>query len=79
MAFRYGDSYAFQFEPQLTLLELEAWNTELRGDYELMGSQFDPDEEAARNLREFTKFAPCHETQMRQMLLTFLENAGLAK
>ena len=57
MAFRYGPSYAFQFEPQLTLDELRVWNRELAGDYDLMGDRFDPAEEAARNLREFEAFA----------------------
>ena len=78
MAFRYNNSYAFQFEPQLTLDELIVWNRELGGDYKLMGSQFDPDEEAARNLREFAKFDHSHQQQMREMLLAFLDNAGLA-
>ena len=77
MAFRYGNSYALQFEPQLTLEELKVWNVELRDDYRLMGGDFDPDEEAARNLREFAKFSPSHESQMREMLLAFLSNAGL--
>ena len=78
MAFRYGNSYGFQFEPQLTLEELQVWNRELRDDYKLMGGDFDPDEEAARNLREFARFAPIHEAQMGEMLLAFLRNAGLA-
>jgi GMP synthase (glutamine-hydrolysing) len=39
MAFRYGSSYGFQFEPQLTLEELKMWNRELAGDYQLMGSR----------------------------------------
>ncbi len=78
MAFRYGNSYAFQFEPQLTLEELNVWNVELRDYYKLMGNRFDPDEEGARNLREFAKFAPTHESQMREMLLAFLTNAGLS-
>ena len=56
MAFRYGPSYAFQFEPQLTLDELRIWNRELAGDYNLMGDRFNPGEEAARNLREFSRF-----------------------
>ena len=58
MAFRYGLSYGFQFEPQRTLDELRVWNRELAEDYELMGDRFDPAEEAARDLREFTAFAP---------------------
>ena len=68
MAFRYGPSYAFQFEPQLTLDELRVWNRELAGDYDLMGDRFDPAEEAARNLREFEAFASHHEAQMARML-----------
>lgn len=78
MAFRYGNSYGFQFEPQLTLEELRVWHKELRDDYRLMGPQFDPAEEEARNLREFARFAPFHETQMRELLVAFLRNAGLA-
>lgn len=77
MAYRYGNSYAFQFEPQLTLDELKVWNRELFDDYRLLGDNFDPQEEAARHLREFTKFAPVHQAQMRNMLIAFLENAGL--
>ena len=76
MAFRYNNSYAFQFEPQMTLDELKVWNRELHSDYQLMGNEFDPDEEAARNLREFAKFDPHHQLQMREMLLAFLDNAG---
>ena len=72
MAFRYNTSYAFQFEPQLTMQELTAWNESFPEDYELMGEHFDPQEESARNLREFAKFAPYHEAQMREMLLAFL-------
>ena len=74
MAFRYNNSYAFQFEPQLTLEELKVWNKEFPGDYELMGNRFDAREESARNLREFAKFTPYHEAQMREMLLAFLSN-----
>ncbi len=77
MAFRYGRSYAFQFEPQLTLEEFRVWDRELRSDYQFMGSRFDPEEEAATNLREFTAFAPYHERQMRRLLRAFLANAGL--
>lgn len=76
MAFRYGVSYGFQFEPQLTLNELRVWNRELAGDYGLMGERFSPEQEAARNLREFTAFAPHHEAQMGQMLLALLAQAG---
>ena len=78
MAFRYGSSYGFQFEPQLTLEELRVWNVELADDYKLMGDQFDPDEEAARNLREFEAYAPHYEAQMRELLGAFLRNAGPA-
>jgi GMP synthase-like glutamine amidotransferase len=77
MAFRHGTSYGFQFEPQLTLEELRVWDRELGDDCKLMGDRFDPGEEAARNLREFARFAPFHEAQMREMLLAFLRNAGL--
>ena len=77
MAFRYGRSYAFQFEPQLTLEEFRVWDLELRGDYQFLGGRFDPEEEAAANLREFTAFAPFHEKQMRRLLLAFLANAWL--
>jgi GMP synthase (glutamine-hydrolysing) len=77
MAFRYGSSYGFQFEPQLTLEELQVWNRELSGDYALMGDAFYPAEEAARNLREFAAYAPFYESQMREMLLAFLRNGRL--
>ena len=75
MAFRYGVSYGFQFEPQLTLAELRVWNRELAGDYALMGDRFDPREEAARNLREFAAFAPFHERQMARLLRAILRQA----
>ena len=39
MAFRYGRSYAFQFEPQLTLEEFRIWDRELRGDYQFLGGR----------------------------------------
>ena len=77
MAFCSGLSYGFQFEPQLTLEELKIWNRVLYQDYELMGDRFDSEEESARNLREFTTFAPSHEAQMSRMLRAFLQNAGL--
>ena len=77
MAFQYGLSYAFQFEPQLTLEELKVWDKVFAGDYELMGSAFTPEEESARNLREFAKFAPEHQRQMTALLEAFLANAGL--
>ena len=77
MAFRYKNSYAFQFEPQLTLEEFLVWNKEFAGDYKLMGDRFDAAEESARNLREFTEFAPVHEAQMAELLAAFLANAGI--
>ncbi len=79
LAFRYGNSYAFQFEPQLTLDELKIWNRELADDYKLMGPIFDPKFEAEANLREFTSYSPIYEAQAREMLIAFLENAGLAQ
>ena len=78
MAFRYGKSYGFQFEPQLTLEELKVWDTEFRDDYKLMGDGFDPAEESARYLREFAQFEHCHENQMGELLMAFLANVGLA-
>ena len=78
MAFRAGNCYGFQFEPQLTYEELVVWNRELFDDYKLMGDRFDPQKEAARNLQEFARFAPAHQAQMRDLLLAFLENAGLS-
>lgn len=77
MAFRYGNAYGFQFEPQLTLEELQVWNRELSADYQLMGDRFDPAEEAARNLREFARYEPHYCAQMRKLLTAFLRNAGL--
>lgn len=77
MAFRYGLSYAFQFEPQLTPDELAVWNRVFAGDYALMGPAFNPADESARNRREFAKFAPEHRRQMAAMLNAFLANAGL--
>ena len=78
MAFRHGNSYAFQFEPQLTLDELKVWNRDMADDYKLMGPEFDPASEAETNLREFTAYSPIYEAQSREMLVAFLENAGLA-
>ena len=78
MAFRYGVSYGLQFEPQLTLDELRVWNRDLSGDYALMGERFDSQEEAARNLREFTAFARFHEAQMGRMLRALLAQAKLS-
>ena len=77
LAFRYGNSYAFQFEPQLTLDELRVWNQELAEDYKNMGPLFDPAVEAETNLREFAAYSPIYEAQTREMLLAFLDNAGL--
>ena len=77
LAFRYGASYAFQFEPQLTLDELRVWNRELADDYEKMGPLFDPSFEAGAHLREFAAYSPIYEAQSREMLVAFLDNAGL--
>ena len=77
MAFRYGSSYAFQFEPQLTFDELTVWDQVFSGDYGLMGDRFDSGGESARNLREFAKFYPEHQRQMTRLLESFLANAGL--
>lgn len=77
MAFRYGASYGFQFEPQLTWDELQIWQRELAGDYALMGDRFDPGEESARNWREFAGFAPHHEAQMGALLRGVLRLNGL--
>ena len=78
MAFRYGLSYAFQFEPQLTLDEFKLWDRVFSGDYDLMGDAFTPEDESERNLREFAKFAPEHPRQMTALLEAFLANSGLA-
>ena len=78
LAFRHGNSYAFQFEPQLTLNELQVWNRELADDYQLMGPLFDPTFEAEANLREFTTYSPIYEAQSREMLIAFCQNAGIA-
>ena len=78
LAFRHGNSYAFQFEPQLTLDELKIWNQELASDYKLMGPLFDPKFEAEANLREFATYSPIYEAQSREMLIAFLDDAGLA-
>ena len=77
LAFRYGSSYGFQFEPQLTLDELRVWDRELAEDYEKMGPLFDPSFEADAHLREFAAYSPIYEAQSREMLVAFLENAGL--
>ena len=78
MAFRYGNSYGFQFEPQLILEEFTVWNRDMYDDYRLMGDRFDPVQEAARNQREFNKYAPFYERQSREMLRAFLLQGGLA-
>lgn len=72
MAFRYGNAYGVQFEPQLTFDELRVWNRELASDYDLMGDRFDPSEESARNLREFERFYPVHRAQMSDFLKSIL-------
>ena len=77
LAFRYGISYGFQFEPQLTLDELRVWNRELADDYKKMGPLFDPSFEAETNLREFAAYSPIYEAQSREMLNAFCDNAGL--
>ncbi len=77
MAYRVGNCYGFQFEPQLTYDELVVWNRELFDDYLLMGDRFCPQEEAARHLREFSRFAPIHEAQMGDLLRAFLSGTGL--
>lgn len=77
MAFRRGNAYAFQFEPQLTLPQLQLWNRELFADYQLMGANFDPQEEAARHWQEFTRYEPLYTAQMGAMLLAFLKETGL--
>ena len=77
LAFRYGISYGFQFEPQLTLDELRVWNRELADDYKLMGPLFDPAVEAETNLREFAAYSPIYEAQSRDMLIAFCDNVGL--
>jgi len=77
MAFKFNNSYAFQFEPQLTLEEFRIWNKVLKGDYKLMGDNFDSNEEANRNEREFSKFSSIHEKQMGLMFKSFLKNADL--
>ena len=77
LAFRSGNSYGFQFEPQLTLDELRVWNRELAEDYEKMGPLFDPSFEAEAHLREFAAYSPIYEAQSREMLVAFLDNAGL--
>ena len=72
MAFRYRNAYGVQFEPQLTFDELCVWNRELASDYDLMGDDFNPEEEAARNLREFDRFYPVHRAQMAEFLSAVL-------
>lgn len=72
MAFRFENAYGVQFEPQLTLDELRVWNRELASDYDLMGDRFHPEEEAARNLREFERFYTVHRAQMADFLKSVL-------
>ena len=73
MAYRYGPSYGFQFEPQLTLEELVVWDREMYDCYGMMGDAFDPARESERTLREFTSYAPLYQSQMRHMFETFLD------
>ena len=75
MAYRYGSSYGFQFEPQLTLEELVVWDREMYDCYGMMGDAFDPARESERNLREFTSFSPVHQSQMRDLFQAFLDQA----
>ncbi len=77
MAFRYGNAYGVQFEPQLTFDELLVWNRELASDYDLMGDRFDAAEEAARNIREFERFYPVHRSQMADFLKSVLSLSQL--
>ena len=76
MAFRFRNAYGVQFEPQLTLDELRVWNRELATDYHLMGDNFDPAEEAERNLREFERFYPIHRAQMAAFLTAVLTSGS---
>ncbi len=78
MAYRHGNSYGFQFEPQLTPEELEVWNREMLDDYRLMGERFDAEEEADRHLREFRAYWPVYQRQTEAMLMAFLEESGIA-
>ncbi len=78
MAYRFSNAYGVQFEPQLTVDELRVWNRELASDYALMGPCFDPEEESARNLREFERFYPIHRAQMADFLSSVLFSAGTA-
>ena len=43
-----------------------------RATTDLMGDAFVPEEESARNVREFAKFAPVHQGQMTALLEAFL-------
>ena len=78
MAYRHGNSYGFQFEPQLTPEELEVWNREMLDDYRLMGERFDAEEEADRHLREFRAYWPVYQRQTEAMLMAFLRESGIA-
>jgi GMP synthase-like glutamine amidotransferase len=75
MAYRYGTSYGFQFEPQLTLEEMVVWDREMYDCYGLMGDAFDPAQESEGNLREFTSYSPLYESQMRALFQAFLDQA----
>ncbi len=72
LAFRFGNSHAFQFERQLTLDEQRVWNRELAADYQKIGPLFDPSVEAEANLREFAGYSPIYEAQTREMLIDFM-------
>ena len=74
MAFRFNNAYGLQFEPQLTLDELKVWNRERTSDYRMMGQEFDPAEEAARNVREFQRFEDVHRSQMGAFLRAIIHS-----
>ena len=76
MAFRCRNAYGVQFEPQLTVAELAKWNDAFAADYALLGPAFDPHEEARRHMREFSKMADVHETQMAKFLRQLLVASG---
>jgi len=77
MAFKYGTSYGFQFEPQLTLEEFLIWNQEMVHEYDRLGPQFDPKDKAASDLREFTSYSRIYECQMGDLFRTFLDTSVL--
>lgn len=72
MAFKYGRSYGFQFEPQLTLQEFLIWHREMASEYDRLGPQFDPKDKAASDLREFTSYSGIYERQMGDLFRMFL-------